>query len=45
MRVAESAVGTVGEPDEDAALFPELSPDGRRVAIMRTVQGNTAMSV
>ena len=33
------AVGVVGEPD--ANMFsPALSPDGRRVAIDRTVQGN-----
>jgi serine/threonine protein kinase len=34
-----AARGTVGDPD--ATLdFPRLSPDGRRVAVGRTVQGN-----
>ena len=35
-----TAVGKAGEPDPSAPGIPELSPDGRRVAIMRTVQGN-----
>ena len=34
------AVGVAGEPDENAPRYPELSPDGRRVAMDRTVQGN-----
>ena len=34
-------VGTVGAPDENNLLDPALSPDGRRVAVDRTVQGNT----
>jgi Tol biopolymer transport system component len=34
------AVGTVGESDEDLEGYPELSPDGRRVAVDRTVQRN-----
>ena len=34
------AVGTVGEPDDDLEGYPELSPDGRRVAVDRAVQGN-----
>jgi len=33
-------LATVGEPDEDLDGDPELSPDGRRVAIQRSVQGN-----
>ena len=32
--------GTVGDPDQNGLGFPELSPDGRRVAVDRTVQGN-----
>jgi Tol biopolymer transport system component len=32
--------GRVGEPDENSLSFPEVSPDGRRVAVTRTVQGN-----
>jgi Tol biopolymer transport system component len=35
------AVGTVGEPADDLDGYPELSPDGRRVAVDRTVQGNS----
>jgi Tol biopolymer transport system component len=35
-----TAVGVAGEPDANAAGYPELSPDGRRVATNRTVQGN-----
>jgi Tol biopolymer transport system component len=34
------ALGTLGPPDENNLLFPRLSPDGRRVAVNRTVQGN-----
>ena len=34
------AVGVAGEPDASAPSYPELSPDGRRVAIPRAVQGN-----
>jgi Tol biopolymer transport system component len=34
------AVGSVGDPDENGLGYPELSPDGRRVAVDRTVQGN-----
>ncbi len=34
------AVGVAGEPDGNNVLAPELSPDGRRVAIERTVQAN-----
>jgi serine/threonine protein kinase len=32
--------GTLGPPDEHGPLFPELSPDGGRVALSRAVQGN-----
>lgn len=34
------AVGVAGEPDANGVNAPELSPDGRRVAIDRTVQAN-----
>ena len=34
------AVGAAGEPDANTVQAPELSPDGRRVVIDRTVQGN-----
>jgi Tol biopolymer transport system component len=34
------AVGVAGEPDASNINAPELSPDGRRVAIDRTVQAN-----
>ena len=34
-----TALGTLGEPD-DILLAPRLSPDGRRVAVGRIVQGN-----
>jgi Tol biopolymer transport system component len=37
---AGNAVGVVGEPDASAPLAPELSPDGRRIALDRTVGGN-----
>ena len=33
--------GTVGRPDENGLSGAELAPDGKRVAVMRTVQGNT----
>ena len=35
------ARGTVGPPDEAGLSGPELAPDGKRVAVHRTVQGNT----
>jgi len=35
------ALGTVGEPDDDLGQTTELSPDGRRVAVVRAVQRNT----
>ena len=38
---AGKALGTVGAPDENDLTAPRLSPDGRRVAVYRTVQGNT----
>ncbi len=34
------ALGTMGAPDENNLRFPNISPDGRRVAVDRTVQGN-----
>jgi eukaryotic-like serine/threonine-protein kinase len=34
------AVGTLGEPDDNDLLNPTISPDGRRVAVDRLVQGN-----
>jgi Tol biopolymer transport system component len=34
-------LGSLGAPDESAVEHIELSPDGRRVAVNRTVQGNT----
>lgn len=33
-------LGTVGAPDANGLLNPELSPDGRRVAVDRAVEGN-----
>ena len=33
-------LGVVGAPDENNLLAPRVSPDGRRVAAHRTVQGN-----
>ena len=35
------ALGTMGAPDENGLSDPSVSPDGRRVAVHRTVQGNT----
>jgi len=32
--------GTVGPPDENGLMAPELSPDGQRVAVTRNDQGN-----
>jgi Tol biopolymer transport system component len=37
------AVGVAGEPEATNLLFPELSPDGRRVAMVRTVENNQAV--
>ena len=34
-------LGTLGPPDANSLTSPSLSPDGRRVAVYRTVQGNT----
>jgi Tol biopolymer transport system component len=39
-----TAQGTVGDPDE-TVRNPRLSPDGRRVTVERTVQGNTDLWV
>ena len=36
-----SALGTVGNLDNNNLRNPRVSPDGRRVAVNRTVQGNT----
>jgi Tol biopolymer transport system component len=33
-------LGGIGSPDESAHQSPELAPDGQRVALNRTVQGN-----
>jgi eukaryotic-like serine/threonine-protein kinase len=33
-------LGKIGAPDENGVLSPRLSPDGHRVAVNRTVQGN-----
>jgi len=38
---AGNAIGTLGPRDENELVAPSLSPDGRRVAAHRTVQGNT----
>ena len=35
-----TAPGTIGAPDDTSLLGPRVSPDGRRVAVARTVQGN-----
>ena len=35
------ALAALGAPDENNLNVPSLSPDGRRVAVYRTVQGNT----
>jgi hypothetical protein len=34
-------LGTLGAPDENNLYDPALSPDGRRVAVERSIQGNT----
>jgi Tol biopolymer transport system component len=34
-------LGTLAAPDENNLFDPALSPDGRRVAVERTIQGNT----
>ena len=40
--IAQASPGAPSEPpDEDALSGPELAPDGQRVAVTRTVQGNT----
>jgi Tol biopolymer transport system component len=35
------ALGPLGAPDETGLLNPSVSPDGQRVAVARTVQGNS----
>ena len=35
------ALGPLGAPDENNLLTPSVSPDGQRVVVSRTVQGNT----
>jgi Tol biopolymer transport system component len=35
------ALGAMGAPDENSLNTPSVSPDGRRVAVVRAVQGNT----
>ncbi|MEQ1757201.1 MAG: protein kinase [Vicinamibacterales bacterium] len=37
---AGKALGTLGAPDGDGLSTPALSPDGRRAAVHRTVDGN-----
>ncbi|HEY7185468.1 MAG TPA: protein kinase [Vicinamibacterales bacterium] len=34
-------LGTLGGPDDNELVGPSLSPDGRKVAVHRTLQGNT----
>src|SRR5262249_13937670 len=34
------ASGLAGEPDTALPVYPEISPDGRQMAVSRTVQGN-----
>ena len=34
------ALGTLGAPDENGLSYPHVSPDGHRVVVQRTVQGN-----
>ncbi len=36
-----TALGTVGDAGRECLSNPRVSPDGRRVAVYRTVQGNT----
>jgi hypothetical protein len=35
------SLGNMGEPDTNGLMAPTLSPDGRRAAIHRAIQGNT----
>ena len=37
---AGKMVGGIGQPDENTPATPELAPDGQRVAVARSVQGN-----
>jgi serine/threonine protein kinase len=34
------ATGLAGEPDTALPVYPEISPDGRQLAVSRTIQGN-----
>ncbi len=36
-----TVLGTLGAPDEHSLFGPRVAPDGRRVAVQRTVQDNT----
>jgi Tol biopolymer transport system component len=38
---AGKPAGTAGSPDTNGWVYPELSPDGSQVAVVRTVQNNT----
>jgi eukaryotic-like serine/threonine-protein kinase len=38
---AGKSLGTLGAPDENSLSYPRIAPDGRRVAVYRTVQGNS----
>jgi len=40
MNRAGMQLGTVGPPDQETLVDPELSPDGRQIAVRRAVQGN-----
>ncbi len=40
MNRAGMQLGIVGPPDEATLADPELSPDGRQIAVRRTLQGN-----
>jgi Tol biopolymer transport system component len=37
---AGKVMGTIGPVDQGSPSYPELSPDGQRVAVLRVVQGN-----
>jgi serine/threonine protein kinase/Tol biopolymer transport system component len=36
-----NTLGTVGPPEQTALAYPDLAPDGERIAVMRNVDGNT----
>jgi len=40
MNRAGMQLGTVGPPDGESLVDPELSPDGRQIVVRRAVQGN-----